>query len=79
MYCMSKILTDSAIFRDIKKENEVDDLDNPLQNFMFVLKAHGTRQKYPSRLKCFFDFGIDPKLSLEEQSQIFVRKSQDLK
>ena len=42
---MSKILTDSVIFRGINKENEVD---NPLQNFMIVLKVHGTRQKYPS-------------------------------
>ena len=46
---------------------------------MFTLKAHRIRQKYPSLSKMFFDFGIDPKLSVDKQSQIFVRKSQDLK
>jgi hypothetical protein len=61
-------------------ENSIDDDTftniNPLDNFLFVLKAEDTKKQYPKRLKMFFDFGLDPSLTLEEQSKIFYEKSQ---
>jgi hypothetical protein len=64
---------------EIKDNNDDDDSlvnINPLDNFLFVLKAEDTKKQYPKRLKIFFDFGLDPSLTLEQQAQIFYNKSQ---
>jgi integrase len=42
---------------------------------MYGLKAEETRRQWPKRLKKFLDFGIDPKLTIEQQSSIFYEKA----
>ncbi|MGD1838292.1 MAG: hypothetical protein ACPKPY_09595 [Nitrososphaeraceae archaeon] len=49
--------------------------DSPVENFLFALKAQETKRQYPKRLKIFFDWGLNHKLSLEEQSLIFYKNS----
>ena len=49
--------------------------DDPYNTFMCGLKAPETRRQWPNRLKIFFNFGIDSKLKIEEQSSIFYQKS----
>jgi hypothetical protein len=39
------------------------------------LKAPETRRQWPARLKQFFDFGINPKLDLQKQAEIFYEKA----
>ena len=47
---------------------------DPLDAFMFTLRAKETIRQYPKRLKIFFDSGLDSSLSLKEQSLIFYNK-----
>jgi integrase len=56
-----------------EKEN-FNDNNNPLKPFLFALKSLESKRQYPKRLKVFFDFGLDKKLSLNEQSKIFIQK-----
>jgi len=55
------------------------DEDDPLDTFQFALKAEESKRQYPRRLKMFLDFGIDPKLQLREQCQIFYKAKNDVK
>jgi hypothetical protein len=48
---------------------------HPFSSFMYGLKAPETKRQWPKRLKIFFDFGIDPKLEIKEQSSIFYQKA----
>ena len=50
---------------------------DPLEAFMFALRANETIRQYPKRLKIFFDSGLDSSLSLKEQSIIFYNKSKE--
>jgi hypothetical protein len=50
---------------------------DPLDAFMFTLRAKETIRQYPKRLKIFFDSGLDSSLSLKEQSLIFYNKSKE--
>ena len=47
---------------------------DPLDAFMFTLRAKETIRQYPKRLKIFIDSGLDSSLSLKEQSLIFYNK-----
>ena len=47
---------------------------DPLDAFMFTLRAKETIRQYPKRLKIFFVSGLDSSLSLKEQSLIFYNK-----
>lgn len=48
---------------------------DPFLSFMYGLKAEETRRQWPKRLKKFLDFGVDPKLKVEQQSSIFYEKA----
>lgn len=47
---------------------------NPLQPFLFALKAPESKRQYPKRLKVFFDYGFDKKLTLTDQAKQFIEK-----
>ena len=47
---------------------------NPLKPFLFALKSLESKRQYPKRLKVFFDYGLDKKLSLDVQAKIFIEK-----
>ena len=43
-----------------------------MQMFMYALKAPESKRQYPKRL-IFFDYGLEKKLSLEEQAKIITK------
>ena len=55
--------------------NSISTSHTPLESFMYALRAKETIRQYPKRLKIFFDCGLDSKLSLEEQANIFYKNS----
>ena len=46
----------------LEKEVELD-VGDPINNFLYALEAPRSRQKYPTRLKMFFDWGLEPKFT----------------
>src|SRR5438093_7859978 len=50
------------------------DLIDPIQTFLYALRAPETKRKYPQRLKFFFD-SIFPALDFNDQAMEFVRKA----
>jgi hypothetical protein len=64
----------------ILQHQEDGDKKDPYSSFMWYgLKAPETRRQWPICLKKFFDFGINPKLDLQKQSTIFMRRLQIMK
>jgi integrase len=58
-----------------QKENFNDNnINNPLKPFLFALKSLESKRQYPKRLKVFFDYGLDKKLSLDEEAKTFIEK-----
>ncbi|HJT85075.1 MAG TPA: hypothetical protein VJ697_11380 [Nitrososphaeraceae archaeon] len=60
------------------EESEYTDIANPqtpLESFMYALGAKETIRQYPKRLKIFFDCGLGVNLTLEEQANLFYKKS----
>lgn len=51
------------------------DENSPLDSFLFALKAKESKRQYPRRLKMFLDFGIDFRLELKDQCQLFYDKA----
>lgn len=51
-----------------------DDLDDPLQQFMYALRALETRRQYPKRLKMFMDF-IQIEGDLKQQTRSLKEKT----
>ena len=45
----------------------------PLDSFLYALRAKETLRQYPKRLKIFFNCGLDSKLSLTEQANLFYK------
>ncbi|HEX6293553.1 MAG TPA: hypothetical protein VFZ46_00235, partial [Nitrososphaeraceae archaeon] len=54
---------------ELKGDNEEND-DEAFSSFMYGLKAPATKKQWPNRLKKFFDFGINSKLTIQQQSRI---------
>ena len=55
------------------KEEEYND---PLQNFLYALKAPDSKRQYPRRLEYFFDYlGLDG--TLKEKCIIFYNQAKD--
>ena len=50
-------------------------MQNPLDNFVYALRAPETKRKYPQRLKFFFDFVFPTIADLKTQAQEFVNKA----
>jgi hypothetical protein len=50
------------------------DLQEPIQTFLYALRAPETKRKYPQRLKFFFD-SIFPDLDFNDQAMEFVKKA----
>ena len=50
------------------------DSSQPLENFLYALKARETKRQYPKRLKVFFDY-LFPALYLQEQPILYVEKA----
>jgi hypothetical protein len=48
-------------------------IQDPLSNFMYALRAPETRRKYPQRLKVFFDFVLKDSKDLSAQAIQFVK------
>lgn len=46
-----------------------------LNYFLFALKTTETKRQYSRNLKLFFDFDLNQNLSLNEQADVFVKKS----
>lgn len=58
------------------EQQKTDDFDNnPLRPFLFALKAPKYKRQYPKRLKVFFDFEFDKKITLLEQAKLFIEKA----
>jgi hypothetical protein len=57
------------------QEEQQEPYKDAFSSFMYGLKAEETRRQWPKRLKKFLDFGIDPKLTIEQQSSIFYEKA----
>lgn len=51
------------------------EIQNPLDNFVYALRAPETKRKYPQRLKFFFDFVFPTIADLKTQAQEFVNKA----
>lgn len=49
-----------------------------LSPFLFVLKNPETKRQYSRNLKLFFDFGFESFLSLDQQASFFVKKAKDI-
>ena len=60
----------------IKQQQEKENFNdnNPHKPFLFALKSLESKRQYPKRLKVFFDYSLDKKLSLDEQAKIFIEK-----
>lgn len=57
------------------KDNNNDELENPLLNFTYALKAPETKRQYPRRLKVFMDFAkLDGDLT--QQTKLLKEKIQ---
>ena len=56
-----------------QQEKENFNENNPLKPFLFALKSLESKRQYPKRLKIFFDYGLEKKLSLEEQAKIITK------
>jgi integrase len=50
------------------------ELEDPLQTFLYALRAPETKRKYPQRLKFFFD-SIFPDLDINSQAIEFIKKA----
>jgi len=66
---------DSNQVLHIHQAKENDDYDDPLQDFMYALKAPETRRQYPKRLKMFMDFA-QIEGDLKQQAKTFKEKIQ---
>jgi hypothetical protein len=53
---------------------EVTELQDPIQSFVYALKAPETKRKYPQRLKFFFD-SLFPNLDINTQAKGLVTKA----
>ncbi|MDQ5869923.1 MAG: hypothetical protein M3530_09400 [Thermoproteota archaeon] len=53
----------------------VVEIKNPLDNFLYALRAPETKRKYPQRLKFFFDFVFSKINDLKGQSIEFINKA----
>lgn len=51
------------------------DIQDPIDNFLYVLRAPETRRKYPQRLKFFFDFVFSKTDDLKSQAIGFINKA----
>ena len=51
------------------------EIQKPLDNFVYALRAPETKRKYPQRLKFFFDFVFPTIADLKTQAQEFVNMS----
>ena len=60
---------------DESESTGIANAQSPLESFMYGLRAKETIRQYPKRLKIFFDCGIDCTLTLEEQANLFYKKS----
>jgi hypothetical protein len=40
----------------LKQEQQEEEEEDPMANFIYALKAAGTKRQWPRRLKIFFDF-----------------------
>ena len=58
-----------------KVMNSVIEIQNPLENFVYALRAPETKKKYPQRLKFFLDFVFPEIDDLKTQAQMFVEKA----
>jgi integrase len=50
-------------------------IQNPLDNFLYALRAPETKKKYPQRLKFFFDFVFPTTADLKTKALEFVNKA----
>jgi hypothetical protein len=67
-------ITATKLIIEQQQEKENFDDTHPLKPFLFALKSLESKRQYPKRLKVFFDYGLDKKLSLDEQAKIFIEK-----
>jgi len=51
-------------------------LQDPIQTFLYALRAPETKRKYPQRLKFFFD-SIFPELDVRTQATEFIKKAKE--
>jgi hypothetical protein len=51
------------------------EIQNPIDNFLYALRAPETRRKYPQRLKFFFDFVFSDTDDIHKQAIEFIRKA----
>jgi hypothetical protein len=51
------------------------EIQNPLDNFLYALRAPETKRKYPQRLKFFFDSVFPAVADLKTQALEFVSKA----
>ena len=56
----------------------IEEYQNPLSPFLFVLKNSETKRQYSRNLKLFFDFRFERSLSLDQQASLFVKKAKDI-
>lgn len=50
----------------------LSDLQDPIQAFLYALKAPETKRKYPQRLKFFFDF-VFSDFDIKIQAREFIK------
>ena len=55
-------------------ETIITELQDPIQVFLYALKAPETKRKYPQRLKFFFDF-LFPNIDFNIQAKEFIKKA----
>jgi hypothetical protein len=55
-------------------EATITELQDPIQSFLYALKAPETKRKYPQRLKFFLDF-IFPNSDINNQAKEFIKKA----
>ena len=51
------------------------ELKNPMDNFLYALRAPETKRKYPRRLKFFFDFVFPKIFIIQEQAAEFIKNA----
>src|SRR6476469_511968 len=61
---------------NLENSSKYDDNVNPLENFLFALKAPETKRQYPKRLEVFLDF-LDLSGSFEDKVLTFYYKAMD--
>ena len=63
--------------RFLKQEQQEEEEEDPMANFIYALKAAGTKRQWPRRLKIFFDFLDLSSDVLEEQAREFVKNTRN--